>query len=93
MLLLPESITHGNARQCLNQLQTQLASESAPEVRVDASGLKRFDSAALALLLELRRGAMQRGKTLSLQAMPARLADVARLYGIDAMLPSASPSP
>ena len=55
---------------------------------VDAGALGRFDSAALAVLLAFRREGLAAGKTLALRAMPARLRDLASLYGIAELLPS-----
>ncbi|PKO59136.1 MAG: anti-anti-sigma factor, partial [Betaproteobacteria bacterium HGW-Betaproteobacteria-18] len=40
------------------------------------------------VLLELRRAALQAGKTLALQGVPQRLQDLAGLYGIADLLPS-----
>jgi phospholipid transport system transporter-binding protein len=87
VLQLPEVLTQGTARVCLQQLGAALAAEPAA-VLVDAAGLKRFDSAALALLLSLRRQALALGKSFATLNLPQRLADLARLYGIDSLLPA-----
>ncbi len=91
MLELPDSITHNNAPDCLTLLQRQIVSEPTQAVQVNAAGLQHFDSAALALLLELRRTALQIRQPFAVQAMPGRLADLARLYGIAELLPSSPP--
>jgi phospholipid transport system transporter-binding protein len=62
-------------------------------VVVDAADLNRFDSAALAVLLALRRQAMAQGKTFAIKDLPQRLADLARLYGIAELLPVQTASP
>lgn len=85
MLALPEVLTLASATACLRTLSSALAQE-ASEVVVDASRLQQFDSAALALLLELRRRALSQGKTFAVQAQPRHLADLARLYGIADLL-------
>lgn len=54
--------------------------QSTPWV-VDAGALHTFDSAALALLLELRRVAPQ--QALEVKAIPARLRDLAKAYGLE----------
>jgi len=51
--------------------------------------LNRFDSAALAVLLEFRRESLALGKRFSVHGLPARLADLATLYGIIELLPAA----
>ncbi|MFO1325684.1 MAG: STAS domain-containing protein [Burkholderiales bacterium] len=50
---------------------------------VDMSGLAHADSAALAVLLALRRRGVAEGKPLNFVAVPASLAALARVYGID----------
>jgi phospholipid transport system transporter-binding protein len=56
---------------------------------LDASALLRFDTAALAVLLDCRRHALSLGKTLTVRGMAPRLQDLARLYGVDALLVAA----
>lgn len=57
---------------------------------VDLSGLAHADSSVLALLLALlRRGARER-TPLAIVAMPAALAALARVYGIDELLEPAA---
>jgi phospholipid transport system transporter-binding protein len=86
MLQLPETLLHSTAAACLNDMLRGLRAEPSASITVDASALVRFDSTALAVLLELRRVAMAAGKALVLQAVPSRLLDLARLYGIDGLL-------
>ncbi len=88
MLQLPASLVQQTAKDCLAQLLQALGSETAACVTVNASALERFDSTALAVLLELRRVVVSMDKTMALQALPARLSDLARLYGIADLLPS-----
>ncbi len=91
MLSLPVKLTHDHARACLEQLTQNLRAE-APQVVVDAASLQHFDSSALAVLLELRRECARLGKRFAVQAMPQRLSDLARLYGIEGLLPAAPPA-
>jgi phospholipid transport system transporter-binding protein len=85
MLVLPQKITHEQARGHLEQLKKGVQSETT-QVVFDATALQQFDSSALAVLLELRRECARLGKQFVVQAMPARLLDLARLYGIDSLL-------
>ena len=87
MLSLPDELTHGQAKACLAQLVGGLGAEGASVV-VDAKALERFDSSALAVLLELRRTCARTGKTLVVQGLPKHLGDLATLYGIEGLLPS-----
>ena len=89
VLQLPEALTQTTAKVRLAELVGALTTESAGVV-VDASRLGQFDSTALAVLLDLRREALKLGKTFAIRAMPERLGDLARLYGIDALLPAQS---
>lgn len=49
---------------------------------IDFSGVGAVDSAAVALLLEWRRTAAARGKTLEFVNLPANLLALASLYGV-----------
>jgi phospholipid transport system transporter-binding protein len=53
---------------------------------VNATDLCQFDSAALAVLLALRRQALALGKSFAIDGLPSRLGDLARLYGITELL-------
>jgi phospholipid transport system transporter-binding protein len=86
MLLLPESLTLREARDAMRLLKATLESESDTLLTVDGSQLQRFDSSALAVLLECRRLAQAWGKRFELQAVPPKLLELARLYGIDELL-------
>lgn len=88
MLSLPVELTHGQAKGCLAQLVAGLEAETASSVVVNATALERFDSSALAVLLELRRVCMRGGKALVVQGQPQHLSDLAALYGIEGLLPS-----
>lgn len=87
MLSLPVELTHDLAKVCLAQLVSGLDAEASPVV-VSATSLQRFDSSALAVLLELRRSCLRAGKTLVVQGLPKHLGDLAALYGIEGLLPS-----
>jgi phospholipid transport system transporter-binding protein len=88
VLRLPAELTHGQAKACLAQLVSGLKAETASSVVVDATPLGRFDSSALAVLLELRRTCQRAGKTLLVQGLPPHLSDLATLYGVEGLLPS-----
>lgn len=88
MLRLPQTLLHNTAAADLAEMLSAVRAEPSASVAVDAAALERFDSTALAVLLELRRTALQAGKTLALQGVPQRLQDLAGLYGIAELLPS-----
>lgn len=85
MLTLPQTLTLATATDCLRELGVALQAESTV-VEVDAANLSQFDSAALAVLLALRRQALTRGRSFRLVGWPPRLADLAGLYGIAELL-------
>ncbi len=88
MLVLPASLTHAEASASLHMLLQGLASQTGP-VLVDASALQRFDSSALAVLLQCRREGMSQGRGFTVRELPERLRALARLYGVDLLLPAA----
>jgi phospholipid transport system transporter-binding protein len=88
VLTLPVELTHDQARSSLAQLVAGIGAEGA-QVLVDAGRLERFDSSALAVLLELRRASARAGKTLMISGSPKHLTDLATLYGIEGLLPQA----
>lgn len=86
MLLLPETLTLREARDTMRLLKVALEQEGEGDVVVDAGALVRFDSSALAVLIECRRLAQAWGKRFSTRALPPKLGELARVYGIDELL-------
>ncbi|MCL2160352.1 MAG: STAS domain-containing protein [Betaproteobacteria bacterium] len=62
----------------------------AGDLVFDFSGVTRVDSSALALLLAWLRRSRARGRVVELRAPPESLLALARLYGVDALLPLAA---
>ena len=89
MLVLPAELTHVQARAALAMLRQAAAVEPGPEVVVDATALERFDSSALAVLLECRRASQAQGKGFRVRGLDARLVGLSVLYGVDGLLPDA----
>jgi phospholipid transport system transporter-binding protein len=94
MLVLPSELTHAQASACARMLAQGLHAQADKAVLVDASALgqggARFDSSALAVLLECRREALALGKTISVRGLPERLRELAGLYGVAELLPAAA---
>ena len=86
MLLLPATITAREARDTLRMLSQALQLEPESGVVIDASNLQQFDSAALAVLLECQRLSQAWGKEFAVRHVPPKLAALAKLYGLDALL-------
>jgi phospholipid transport system transporter-binding protein len=57
---------------------------------IDLGGVTEVDSSALALLLAYLRRAKAHGAKVELRALPESLRALARLYGVDALLPVAA---
>ena len=67
----------------LEQSAQYAAREDLPErLTIDFAGITGVDSAAVALLLEWRRQAAQRGKHLEFANLPPNLVALAQLYGV-----------
>ncbi len=83
-IALPARITMNDAPATLAQLQPLLQAADAPVI--DASALADLDTAAIALLLDCRRQAQAAGKALQVVGAPAKLAQLATLYGVADLL-------
>ncbi len=86
MLVLPAILTTREARDTLRMLSQALPRETDAAVVVDASALEQLDTSAIAVLLECRRLAQAWGKPFELRRAPAKLAALARLYGVAELL-------
>ena len=97
MLVLPQSVTTQDARDTQRMLslalQNEVKTQNEPQVTVDASALQQFDSAALGVLLECQRLATAWGKGFAVRNAPKKLAELARLYGVDALLMAPAEAP
>lgn len=85
VIALPAQLDGDQAAALLPQLRSQIAA-GAGAVVLDAAAVRRFDSAALALLLECRRLAQAGQRTLEVQNLPAGLQSMAHVYGVDGVL-------
>lgn len=85
-LRLPRVITHNEAVDCAAMLSAGVQSTQGSIVLVDAAALEKFDSSALAVLLQCKREANRAGKIFTISSIPQRLRDLASLYGIQAVL-------
>ncbi len=87
MLLLPATLTSREARVTLRMLTQALRSEgSEGPVIVEAAPLQHLDSSALAVLLEIERLAIAWGRAFVVRGAPAKLAALAKLYGVEQLL-------
>ncbi|MBX9611551.1 MAG: STAS domain-containing protein [Burkholderiales bacterium] len=89
MLVLPAELTQHQANACLRMLLQALRQVRESVVVADATALKSFDSAVLAVLLECRREAMAMGKSFAVRGLPTRLRELAVLYGVAELLAAA----
>jgi phospholipid transport system transporter-binding protein len=89
MLVLPPTLRHEEAPACMRMLQQGLAGQQGSVAVVDATALTRFDSSALAVLLECRREAGALGRSFAVKGLSPRLRELAALYGVAALLPAA----
>jgi phospholipid transport system transporter-binding protein len=85
-LALPYLLTHDQAAACAQTLAAGIQADMSDKVVVDASALVRFDSSALAVLLQCRREAVASGKGLTIEGLPGKLRELADLYGIQTLI-------
>jgi phospholipid transport system transporter-binding protein len=88
---LPAIATLDEAAALAATLPAAIANGSSGPVHIDASALQSFDTSAIALLLQARRLALAAGRGVEITGVPAKLAELARLYGVEGLL-SLSPS-
>ncbi|MEO6293268.1 MAG: STAS domain-containing protein [Burkholderiaceae bacterium] len=89
MLVLPPEITHSQARACVLAVRQDMIVAPGSQWVLDASQLVRFDSSALAVLLQCRREALALGKDLTVHGLTPHLTKLAALYGIEDLLKAA----
>ena len=89
MVTLPPVLTLASVPGFVQGLKPSVLAEPAEAV-LDASGLTEFDSSALAVLLECRRQALAAGKAFSVRGLPARLRQLAGLYGVAELIPASA---
>ena len=93
MLLLPATLTSREARVTLRMLQQALQSEgSEGPVVVEAGSLQQLDSAALGGAARDRAPGGGLGPRLRRARRPAKLAALAKLYGVDVLLLKPEPA-
>jgi phospholipid transport system transporter-binding protein len=92
MLVLPEVLTMREANVTLQMLEQSMRTDNAATLTIDASPLRSFDSAAVALLLECRRQARASNKGFEVHGASSKLNDLVRLYGVESLLAFAPPT-
>ncbi len=88
--VLPPQLTVAQAAEVARDALRVLGAAAKPW-RVDCGELRQFDSACLALLLELRRHAGDAG--IELLRVPERLRHIAQAYGVGFVLDGAPGAP
>ncbi len=83
---LPASLTLKDAQAVLESLRQSFAAESGDVWRIDAAPVTQLDTSALAVLLECSRMAAAGKRKLQIVNAPARMSDLAHLYGVDGLL-------
>jgi phospholipid transport system transporter-binding protein len=70
-----------------------IKSADRTRISIDLAGVTRSDSAGLALLIEWLRESEQLGKTITFLNMPAQMQSIARVCGLDGILPADTAAP
>ena len=89
MLVLPPEITHSQARACALAVSQEMTAVRDSHVVLDATQLIKFDSSALAVMLQCRREALAQGKEFAVHGLTPHLAGLAALYGVEDLLKAA----
>ena len=83
VLALTGELSFETIPQVLEESAAYAARTDLPErLTIDFAGITGVDSSAVALLLDWRRMAVKRGKTLVFVNLPANLLSLADLYGV-----------
>jgi phospholipid transport system transporter-binding protein len=85
-IVLSGPVTLANVAQLLEEGRKHLADGAGT---VDLSQVTELDSSALALLLAWLRDAKAAGRTIAFAKLPESLQTIARLYGVEDLLPAA----
>ena len=86
MYSVPAAITMANASKSLADLRRAI---DGGETAVGLEALAHSDSSALAVILAAIRYAQGAGKVLRVSGMPASMQSLAKLYGVDGLVPAA----
>ncbi len=87
VLALDGALSFESLPKVLEKSREYTARQDLPDrLTIDFSGITEVDSSAVALLLEWRREAARRGKTLQFVNLPANLLALADLYGVSGLL-------
>ena len=70
-----------------------MGSADRTHISIDLAGVTRSDSAGLALLIEWLRESERLGKTITFMNMPAQMQSIARVCGLDGILPADTAAP
>lgn len=85
-LAFPAVLTHDQASACAQSLGMDIRAELGESVVINASALEKFDSSALAVLLQCRRDSAAASKGFEVTGLPHQLRQLANLYGINELL-------
>jgi phospholipid transport system transporter-binding protein len=85
-LVLPTFLTHTEALSCVQSLGLGIRGESGTKVVIDASALERFDSSALAVLLQCQRDSAAVNREFEVIGLPHKLLELVNVYGIGELL-------
>jgi phospholipid transport system transporter-binding protein len=91
-MLLPATLTMRESSDTMRLLAQSLQGGGSAEVVVDAAPLQQFDTAALAVLLEVRRLALSWNRPFSVRNAPEKLSALAQLYGVGELLFTPAPT-
>jgi phospholipid transport system transporter-binding protein len=87
VLALEGALSFESLPTVLEKSRQYTAREDLPDrLTIDFAAITEVDSSAVALLLEWRREAARRGKTLQFVNLPANLLALADLYGVTGLL-------
>ena len=87
VLALEGALSFETLPRVLEESGAYSARPDLPErLTIDFSAITDVDSSAVALLLEWRREAARRGKTLNFVNLPANLLALAELYGVTGLI-------
>ena len=92
-LALDGALSFDTLPEVLRASEEYAARADLPEqLTIDFAGIDAIDSSAVALLLEWRRQAQQRGKRLEFVNLPSNLVALATLYGVEDLIQPPTPA-
>lgn len=81
-LQLANNLTISSVQLTRDRLLSQLKNKNTADILINLRDVARFDTAGLALLIDLKKASKQHSKSLNFSEVPERIKSLAEFYGV-----------